>query len=65
MHTHACTGPCRGGVDGRVVKVLDSRPRDHGFEFEMGARFVPQMCLEVIVNMQLLACREPHKINQV
>ncbi len=23
-------------------------------------RLVPQMCLEVIVNMQLLACREPH-----
>ncbi len=28
------------------------------------SRFVPQMCLEVIVNMQLLACQEPHKINQ-
>ncbi len=24
--------PIRGGVDGRVVKVLDSQPRDRGFE---------------------------------
>ncbi len=61
-----------GRAGGRGVKVLDSQPRNRGFESRhtLGllclsplARFVPQMCLEVIVDMQLLACRKPHKIN--
>ncbi len=62
------------GADGRVVKVLDSQPRDRGFESRHTLVLLclkslgkiictPTMCLEVIVNMQLLACREHHKIN--
>ncbi len=30
----------------------------------LGQDLHPKMCLEVIVNMQLIACPEPHKINQ-
>ncbi len=54
-----------------MVKVLDSQPLHLGFE---SCHTLGLLCLkalgkictlkvsEVIVNMQLLACREPHKI---
>ncbi len=43
-----------------MVKVLDSQPQDRGLR---SRHTLGLLCLEVIVNMQLLACREPHKIN--
>ncbi len=54
-----------------MVKVLDSQPRVRGLEsrhtlglcLKSLGEILPQMCLAVIVNMQLLACRESHKIN--
>ncbi len=61
-----------GGLDSLVVKVLDSQPRDNGFKsrhtllllcLKSLDEILPQMCLEVMVNMQLLPCRQPHKIN--
>ncbi len=42
-----------GGGDGRVVKVLDTQPQDHAFK---SCNTLGLLCLEVIVNMQLLAC---------
>ncbi len=47
-------------------EIMGSSPAIHLVfcAYSPWARFVPQMYLEVIVNMQSLACREPHKIYQ-